>query len=179
MNTKQNSTQNLWSAIQFDLVGIVRAFGMSRALLDRSGPWNEASRDPREYEPYRPYVKEQEMIRDVVRNVAIRGNAEDKAAVRKAVKHYFEARCEDALEALNTASDEDVIALAIESKREISEADCAVTLALTSKTPENFERAAREESEALTVMERLRDRTLQLARARFFTPRTNKLFATQ
>lgn len=165
--------------IQSDLIGIAGAFGMSRSLLDRRGPWDEAARDPREYEPYRPFMKEQEMIRDVVRNVARRGDTKDQAAVRKAVKHYFETRCEDALEMLGTQSEWDVIALALDSKREISEADCAVTMALTSGTPENFERAAREGSEALSTLERLRDRCLEMARSKFFTPRTTRLFAAR
>jgi hypothetical protein len=161
--------------IQSDLLRIVGAFGMSRSLLQRRGPWDEASRDPREYEPYRPYAKEQDMIRDVVRSVAKRGNDKERAAVRAAVVQFYDRLTQDALAPLGAGAEaEDVLTLCTDQIRETAEATCAVTTAINSKTPENFDRAARESTEALGAIERLRD--VCSARARFFTPRTVKLF---
>lgn len=166
-------------ALQSDLLRIVGAMGMSRSLLQRRDNWDNASRDPNQYEPYRPYDRVQTMIRDVVRTVATRGNEKERAAVRLAVTRFYELSMLDALEPLGIESEESVLTLTLESKREISEADCAVTQALSAGTPESFDRAAREETEALSTLERLRDRCLEKARARFCTPRTNKLFAAR
>jgi hypothetical protein len=172
VKTKQNiRPDSFWEQkrrfeeLQSDLLRIVGALGMSRSLLQRRDNWDNASRDPNEYEPYRPYDKQQAMIRDVVRTVADRGNSAQRAAVRKAVTQFYETLMRDALEFLGEESETDVIALTLECNREVTEAECALTTAIASKTPENYERAARENTEALTVMERLRDGCFSAARA--------------
>jgi pyrroloquinoline quinone (PQQ) biosynthesis protein C len=124
-------------ALQSDLLRIVGALGMSRSLLQNRSPWDNASRDPNEYEPFRPYDKEQTMIRDVVRVVAERGTDEQCAAVRKAVTQFYETKMRDALEFLGEESETDVIALTLECNREVTEAECALTTAIASKTPES------------------------------------------
>lgn len=153
--------------------------GMSRSLLQRRDNWDNASRNPNEYEPYRPYDRVQTMIRDVVRTTANRGTPAQRLAVAKAVTQFYETSMRDALEPLGEESDECVIALTLECNREVSEAERALTTALTSNAPENFDVAAREITEGLTVMQRLRDRAWELARSKFYTPRTTKLFATR
>lgn len=162
-------------ALQSDLLRVVGAMGFSRSLLRKRGPWDEASRDPNDYTPYAPYDKLQTMIRDVVRTVANRGNENEQRAVRHAVVQFYETAMRDALEFLGEGSEADVIALTLETHREISEAQCALTTALTSNTPESFDRAARENTQALSVIERLRDVCVKKAREKFFTPRTVRL----
>jgi hypothetical protein len=153
--------------IHSDFVAIAYAMGSSRKDLQRSGPWYEACRNPKEYEPARPYLREDQMIHDAVTTVANRGTDAERKAVRSAVTQYYETRCRLSLEMLGETDDQCLIALVLDSKKEISEADCAATVAITSKTPESRERAARETTEALTVLERLRNR--------FYTPRTARI----
>lgn len=154
-----------YQTLQSDLLRIVGSLGMSRSLLQNRSPWDNASRDPSEYEPFRPHDKQQTMIRDVVRTVADHGNDKQRSSVRKAVVQFYESELRDALEFLGEESDGDVVALTLECNREVTEAECALTTALVSKTPENFDVAAREGTEALTVMERLRDRCNSAARS--------------
>ena len=154
--------------IHSDFVAIAYAMGSSRKDLQKSGPWYEACRNPNEYEPKRPYKTEDDMINDAVLTVANRGTEAERKAVRAAVTQYYETRCRLSLEMLGEIEDQNMIALVIESKKEISEADCAATIAITSNTPEARDRAARETTEALSVLERLRDK--------FYTPRGQAMF---
>lgn len=166
------------ATLQSDLLRIVGAMGMSRSLLQRRDNWDNASRDPVNM-PYRPHDRVQTMLRDVVRTVAKRGSAEQRLAVAKAVTQFYETSMRDALEPLGVEGDECVIALTLELNREVTEAECATTIALTSQCAENFDVAARETTEALTVMQRLRDGLHSAARSKFFTPRTSRLFAAR
>jgi hypothetical protein len=148
--------------------------GSSRKDLQRPGPWYEACRNPKEYEPKRPYKTEDEMIQDAVLTVANRGTEAERKAVRAAVVQYYETRCRLSLEMLGATDEADPVKLTLESNEEVSEAQNAMITAINSKTPGDFERASRELTEALTPMERLRD--LCARRASFITPRTNSLY---
>lgn len=143
--------------LQSGLLRIVGAMGMSRSLLQRRDNWDNASRNPQEYEPYRPWNSVQSMIRDVVKTVAERGNDVEHEAVRKAVIAFYETAQRDALEFLGEPSDECVVTLTLESKREVHEAETATIRAIASESPESFAHAAKEQTEAMTLMGRLRD----------------------
>lgn len=162
------------SDIHSDFVAIAYAMGSSRKDLQKSGPWYEACRNPKEYEPTRPYIREDQMIQDAVLTVGSKGTEAERKAVRAAVTQYYETRCRLSLEPLGEVNDSDTVKLTLESNEEVSEAQNAMITAINSKTPESFATASRELTEALTPMEMLRD--LCARRARFFTPRTNKLF---
>lgn len=162
------------AAIHSDFVAIAYAMGSSRKDLQKSGPWYEACRNPKEYEPTRPYSREDSMIQDAVLTVANKGTEAERKAVRAAVTQYYETRCRLSLEMLGETNDADPVRLTLESNEEVSEAQNAMITAINSKTPAAFAVASRELTEALTPMERLRD--LCDLRARFVTPRTNRLF---
>lgn len=168
-------TDRRFNDIQSDLVAVAYAMGDSRKCLQNRGRWFEICRDPKkEAEPMRPYVLEDEVIQDAVLTVGSKGTEAERKAVRAAVTQYYETRCRLALEPLGETSDSDTVKLTLESNEEVSEAQNAMITAINSKTPESFATASRELTEALTPMEMLRD--LCARRARFFTPRTNKLF---
>jgi hypothetical protein len=86
--------------LQGDLLRIVGAIGFSRSLLWKRTPWDEAARDPNNYEPFRPTSACSLMIRDVTRTVRNRGNDQEIEAVRKAVTAFYETALRDALEPL-------------------------------------------------------------------------------
>lgn len=153
--------------IHSDFVAIAYAMGSSRKSLQRPGPWYEACRNPKEYEPTRPYLREDQMINDAVLTVANRGTEAERKAVRAAVTQYYETRCRLSLEMLGEVEDGCPVSLTLESTKEVAEAQCAAITAINSKTPESRDRAAREATEALTVLERLRNS--------FYTPRSNRL----
>lgn len=152
------------SDIHSDFVAIAYAMGSSRKSLHRPGPWYEACRNPKEYEPTRPYLREDQMIDDAIRTVAARGTDSERKATRSAVVQYYEIRCRLSLEMLGEVEDACPVKLTLESTRETAEAQCAAITAINSKTPETRDRAARETTEALTVLERLRNS--------FYTPRS-------
>lgn len=164
------------SQLQNDLVAIAYAMGSSRPKLQRSGPWYEVCRDPNSYEPSRPYERLQEMVRDAVSTVSSRGTDQERKQVRAAVTLFYEQMKDDALEALDTASDESVLKLCTDEMSESAEAHAAIVQALDTKTPENFEKAERETLQSLTATERVYQ-ALQAARARFITPRTVRALA--
>jgi hypothetical protein len=149
--------------LQGDLLRIVGAVGFSRSLLWKRTPWDEAGRDPNNYQPFRPYERLQSMVRDVTRAVRNRGNDAEIEAVRKAVTAFYETALRDALEPLGRESETEVIALYIAEKRDVAEAECAQAIAMTSPTPENFDTALRETSIAKSDVQRLMDR-LETAR---------------
>lgn len=137
------------------LLQIGKDAGFPLSYLQNVTPWYNAGKNPEEYEPLRPYAKEQDMLRDLVATVARIGTAEQRDAVRRAVCRYFEIRKEDALEMIGTESEADLVALTLESEREIGEARCATIQALTSQTPESFANAERENEEAESVIDQL------------------------
>lgn len=163
------------SEIHSDFVAIAYAMGSSRKDLQRSGPWYEACRNPKEYEPTRPYIREDQMIQDAVLTVGSKGTEAERKAVRAAVTQYYETRCRLSLEMLSDHDTQDVLSLCTDEIKESAEASAAVVTALATKTPSSFDVADRESLEAVTALERLRG-GLAAARARFYTPRTNKLF---
>lgn len=155
--------------IQSDFVAIAYALGDARQCLANRDRWYEACRDPRKGNaPCRPWVMEDAMIDDAVRTVAARGTDSERKATRSAVVQYFTTRCKLSLEMLGEVEDGCPVKLTLESTREVAEAQHAAITAITSKTPESRDRAARETTEALTVLERLRNS--------FYTPRGNALF---
>lgn len=159
------------SDIHSDFVAIAYGMGSSRKSLQKSGPWYEACRNPKEYEPARPYLREDQMINDAVMTVANRGTEAERKAVRAAVVQYYETRCKLSLEMLGEVEDSCPVKLTLESTKEVAEAQCAAITAIHSQTPETRDRAARETTEALTVLERLR--------ASFYTPRSNRLMVSR
>lgn len=144
--------------LQGDLLRIVGAVGFSRSLLWKRVPWDEAGRDPNNYQPFRPYEKLQTMVRDVTRTVRNRGNDGEVEAVRKAVTAFYETALRDALEPLGRESETEVIALYVAEKRDVAEAECAQAIAMTSPSPENYDTALRETSIAKSDFDRLMDR---------------------
>lgn len=164
------------SDIHSDFVAIAYAMGGSRPQLQVRGRWYEACRNPKEYEPLRPYEMEQEMIDDAVLTVANRGTEAERKAVRAAVEQYFETRCRLALEYLGEVEDADVLKLCTEQIKETGEATSAIVNAISSKSATAFEAAERETLQAENVLERMRD-ALAAARARFYTPRTMRVLS--
>lgn len=165
MSKKQFSIEALGQAqnrrlrsLQGDLLRIVGAIGFSRSLLWKRTSWDEAGRDPNNYEPFRPYERLQSMTRDVARAVRNRGNDQEVEAVRKAITAFYETALRDALEPLGLESETEVISLFLTEKRDVAEAECAQTIAMTSPTAENFDTALRETSIAKSDVQRLLDR---------------------
>lgn len=161
--------------LQGDLLRIVGAVGFSRSLLWKREPWDESARDPNNYEPYRPIEKTQLMIRDVTRTVRNRGNDQEIEAVRKAVTAFYETALRDALEPLEQESETEVIALYIAEKRDITEAECAQAIAMTSPTAENYAAALRDTSIAKSDVQRLMDR-LEIARQNVMNSAPMRMF---
>lgn len=161
MNSQLNPTPDSWAEqarrlddLQHALLQIVEDAGFPLSYLAKPGPWYEAGRDPINYEPLRPY-KDQDMIRDLVATAARIGTAEQRDKVRRAVRRYFEARCDDALEMIGTESEADLVKLTLMSEKEITEARCATITALTTQTPEAFENAEKENGEAEALIDQL------------------------
>lgn len=158
--------------LQKGLLAIAEDAGFPISYLSKPGAWYEASRNPEEYDPSRPYIKEQGMIRDLVSTVARIGTAEQRDKVRRAVQRYFELRCEDALEMIGSESEADLVALTVESEREIGEARCATILALSNQTPELLDVAEQENREAENMIDVLgRSLRLTARRARLGQPK--------
>lgn len=141
--------------LQKALLQIGKDAGFPLSYLQNVNAWYNAGKDPIEYDPFRPYAKEQDMIRDLVATAARIGTAEQRDAVRRAVRRYFEFRAEDALEMIGLETEADLISLTLESEREISEARCATVLALTSRTPKALDDAERENREAEALLDQL------------------------
>lgn len=142
--------------LQKALVQIAKDCGFAvSTYLQNPSPWQNAGRNPEEYDPYRPYVKEQDMIRDLVATAARIGTAEQRDKVRVAVRRYFEVRADDALEMIGTESEADLTKLTLVTEKEISEARCATITALTEGTPESMDSAAKENQEADTMIDQL------------------------
>jgi hypothetical protein len=141
--------------LQSDLLRIVGAMGFSRSRLERRDCWDNAARDPNDASLYRPYDKLQTMARDVVRTVTEHGDEVQWRDVRKAVDAFYDSLRRDALEFLGEPEADDVVPLTLDTKREVAQAECATINAISSKTPEDFATAARENGEALTLMEQL------------------------
>lgn len=161
--------------LQGDLLRIVGAFGFSRSLLWKRTPWDEAGRDPNNYEPFRPYERLQTMVRDVTRTVRNRGNSGECEAVRKAVTAFYEAALRDALEPFGQQSETEILSLYIAQKRDVAEAECAQAIAMTQPTPEHFEEALRETSIAKSDVQRLMDR-LETARRNVMNSAPMRMF---
>lgn len=170
-----DSNSRRLALLQNDLVAIAYAMGSSRPRLQRPGPWYEACRDPQSVDPQRPYLIEDRMISDAVQTVALRGTAEEKAQVRNAVTQYFDTRLKLSLEPLGLSEAESLLELCKENIEEGAEATAAVVAALSTKSPADFETAERETLESVTTAERLH-KAFAAARARFYTPRSVRLF---
>lgn len=160
---KQISVADSWAetkrrldTIQSALVAISEAVEFSRTLLRRRGPWDEARRNPSEYEPYRPYRHEDEMLNDLVNTAANNGSEEEQLAVRNAIIEYFRIRCALTLEPLGEPGTVDTLTLAVSAKKEVGEAESAALRALVTKCPEAHATAARETTEAISVLQLVR-----------------------
>lgn len=141
--------------LQKALLQIGKDAGFPLSYLQNVTPWYNAGKNPEEYDPHRPYVKEQDMIRDLVATAARIGTAEQRDKVRVAVRRYFEMRADDALEMIGTESEADLTKLTLVTEKEISEARCATITALSEGTPESMDSAARENQEADTMIDQL------------------------
>lgn len=141
--------------LQTALLSIGKDADFPLSYLQNVNPWYNAGKNPVEYDPFRPYVKEQDMIRDLVATAARIGTAEQRDKVRRAVRRYFEARCDDALEMIGTESEADLVKLTLMSEKEIGEARCATITALTTQTPEAFDIAEKENGEAESLIDQL------------------------
>lgn len=141
--------------LQSSLLQIAKDAGFPLSYLQNPRSWYKAGIDPVEYEPLRPYQKDQEMIRDLVATAARIGTTKQRDAVRLAVRRYFEFRIEDALEMIGTETEADLVALVVDSEKEIAEARCATVLALTNRTPETLDKAEQENREAESMIDAL------------------------
>lgn len=162
MNSQLNPTPDSWAEqarrlddLQNALLQIAKDAGFPLSYLQNVTPWYNAGKNPEEYEPLRPYVKEQDMIRDLVATAARIGTVQQRDAVRRAVCRYYDAKKEDALEMIGTESEADLVALTLESERQIGEARCATIEAIASQTPEAFAIAEKENGEAESVIDQL------------------------
>lgn len=159
------------SDIQTDLRKVVDPFDTREALEDR-GPWDKAYSEM----AYAPYERLQQMTRDAAKSAAENLSLDKQDQVRKAIKRLYQTLLEDALEFLGEESEEELLTLAVESQREIGEANSALVTAISSRQPRDFSTAAREQSDVLSVAAKLRDECLEKARDAFITPRTVALF---
>lgn len=141
--------------LQTSLLQIGKEAGLPLSYLKNPRAWYKAGIDPEEYEPLRPYLREQDMLRDLVATVGRIGTAEQRDRVRRAIDRYFDARKADALEMIGMESEADTVKLTLLTEKEIGEARCATITALTSGTPESLDVAVRENREAATVTEEL------------------------
>lgn len=159
------------SDLQADLCKVIDAFD-TREQLENRGRWDKAYSEC----AFAPYEILQEMTRDAAKSAAHNLSLDKQDQVRKAIKRLYQTLLEDALEYLGEDSEEELLTLAVESQREIGEANSALVTAISSRQPRDFSTAAREQSDVLQVAAKLRDECLEASRATHYTPRTIALF---